>query len=481
MSGIVYTPSPSVVPFLCSDKFQSFIIGCVGSTKTTASIMKIVYEAKRICPARDGIRHSRYAVIRNTRQMLWDTTIPDFLTWFPEGQAGSLARTDSRYIMRFDDVECEVLFRGLDDANDVRRLLSLQLTGAMLDETREISKDVFQILTSRLGRYPNGMMVPHRPQWGVDDKGFPIQGCVDEQGRPMKRIWGASNPADLDSFWEDYWSNPPENCHVTIQPSGLSPEADWLQYLPSGYYEDMMQGKSEDWIDVYVHGKWGKSLSGQPVFRSFKLDYHVSPTPLRHISSDMYPLIVSVDFCLTPAAVISQVVPDGRFITYADPIAENMGAVRFINEKLKPLLSTRFPNCRSICVGDPAGQQRAQSDERSVFDMFKAAGFRMVPARTNSISARIGAVDQWLTRNVDGKPACLIDPGCTSLIAALRGKYRYRLKTNNELDDTPDKNHPWSDIADAFQYGCLHADGGKLFGANNVNAKREVKRVEYVY
>jgi hypothetical protein len=74
------------------------------------------------------------AVIRNTRQMLWDTTIPDFIKWYPDGEAGILEKTNSKFQLKFDDVECEVLFRGLDDANDVRRLLSLQLTFGVMDE-----------------------------------------------------------------------------------------------------------------------------------------------------------------------------------------------------------------------------------------------------------------------------------------------------------------------------------------------------------
>ena len=105
----------SIVPFLSSDKFANFIVGPVGSTKTTASLIKIGYEAKRIKASPDGIRRSRCAVIRNTRQMLWDTTIPDFLKWFPDGEAGLLEKTNSKFLLKFDDVECEILFRGLDD------------------------------------------------------------------------------------------------------------------------------------------------------------------------------------------------------------------------------------------------------------------------------------------------------------------------------------------------------------------------------
>lgn len=444
MANLVYNPPLSVVPFLTADKFANFIVGPVGSTKTTASLIKISYEAKRVAPCADGIRRSRVAVIRNTRQMLWDTTIPDFLKWYPDGEAGMLEKTNSKFTLKFADVECEILFRGLDDANDVRRLLSLQLTFGVMDEFREINPDIYNALTGRLGRYP--------------DKTMNAVGACDDSGNQIHKVWGATNPPDMDTFWETMLSEPPQNMHVTIQPSGLSQEADWVQYLPDGYYENLCEGKSDDWIDVYVHGQFGKSLSGQPVFRAFSRDTHVATKPLQHIKLQTHPLVIGMDFGLTPACTISQVDAQGRLLTFADLTSDGMGVLRFSREKLKPLLANRFAGMNVVIIGDPAGQQRAQTDERSVFDILKQEGFRVLPARTNSVVARINAVDKFLTRTVDGKSGHLIDPSCTHLIAALRGGYRYKIRTNGEVDDKPEKNMH-SHISDAHQYACLHADG----------------------
>lgn len=463
MGDLTYTPVPSVVPYLMSTKFQSFICGPVGSTKTTASLMKIVLEAKRMAACKDGIRRSRCAVVRNTRQTLLDSTIKDWLSLFPEGLAGVYMRTELQFLLRVDDVECEVLFRGLDDAGDVRRLLSLQLSFAMLDETREISPDIFSALTGRVGRYPNGTMVPHRPEWGLDDKGNPVQGCVDDAGQPMKRVWGATNPPDMDTFWEDYLSNPPDNCHVTLQPSGMSPEADWVRHLPSNYYEDMVQGKTQAWIDIYVHGKFGASLSGQPVFRCFSRDAHIAKEPLHVQAAD---LVIGVDAGLNPTAVITQATYDGRMLVH-DAVTGyegGMGALRFSREVLKPLLARSYAGRAVLIVIDPAAFQRAQTDERSVADVFKAEGFRVVPARTNALAARLAAVEGYLTRTVDGKPAFLVSPAATELIRALAGKYRYRVNTKGTRDDAPAKDHPWSDYGDALQYAALHHDGGQATG-----------------
>ena len=114
-----------------------------------------------------------------------------------------------------------------------------------------------------------------------------------------------------------------------------------------------------------------------------------------------------------------------------------------------------------------------------VFDILKQEGFRVIPAKSNSIVARLTAVDKLLTRSVDGDPAMLIDPSCKNLINALRGGYRYKVKSSGDVDDKPEKNR-YSHIADAFQYACLHADGN-LTGAILTPKAKEVQKTGYVW
>ena len=479
--SINYTPVPSVTPYLLSDKFQSFIIGPVGSTKTTASLMKIPIEAQKMAPCSDGIRRSRCAVVRNTRQMLLDSTIKDFLNLFPEGQAGVYMRTELKYILKFNDVECEVLFRGLDDADDVRRLLSLQLSFAMVDEVREINADVFDALTGRVGRYPNGMMVPHRPQWGVDDKGNAIQGCVDDNGRQMKKVWGATNPPDLDSHWEQYFTNAdPDKVHVTIQPSGRSPEADWIKHLPSGYYDDLQVGKSEDWISVYIDGQWGKSLSGTPVYdKTFVADFHVAKEEIKPFANADYPITIGIDFGRTPSAVFMQRDPRGRVLILSEITTDNMGLETFINTRLNPHIASHYPGYHFVCAPDPAGYAKTQASELSLVDQLRNAGFQCARPPTNDPDKRIQAVERLLNQQVEGKALFLIDPRCTQLIKGFRSGYRYKVRKNGEMEDKPDKNE-FSHVHDALQYGCAVIDMN-IRGFGQRTQRREIVRAGYRY
>lgn len=480
MQSLSYTPPKSLLKFFTSEKFISLVVGPVGSTKTTAGILKIAYHAKKMAKSADGIRHSRCVWIRNTREQLRDTSIPDFLKWFPDGIAGEFLKTENKFILRFDDVECEVLFRGLDDSKDVRRLLSLQLSFAVMDEFREINKDIFETLQGRLGRYPDKMLVPPRPEWGSDKRGNPIGGCVMENGESNAHIWGMTNPPDMESYWEEFLSDPPDNCSVTIQPGGLSAEADWLEYLPDGYYDNLSKGKDPDWIDVYINAKFGKNLAGMPVFKSFSRELHVAKEPLRYIKSHNHPIIIGMDAALHPAVLFGQVDYKGRLLVLAEACAEGMGAIKFLNEKIKPILSQRFPQMPCIIVIDPAANTRSQTDERTVLDVLRAEGFVVRTAPTNAIQPRISAVDAYLTRVVDGEAGVLIDPSCRTLIGALAGKYKYRRKSDGDTEDKPDKSHPWSDIADAMEYLCLHTDVTGLF---NHRAKEAlpVTKVPYFY
>ena len=430
------------------------------STKTTGGIAKIAYHASKMAKCKDGKRRSRAIWIRNTREQLRDTSIPDFLKWYPDGEYGLYLKTEYKFTLEFDDVICEVLFRGLDDANDVRRLLSLQASFAILDEFREIHPDIYNTVQGRLGRYPDKIMN------GV--------GCVTDEGVSNAHLWGMSNPPDVDSFFEDVLTNPPENVHVTIQPGGLSPEADWLHCLPEGYYDNLAKGKTEDWIDVYINTQFGKSLSGKPVFRSFDRIAHVSKAELKPSLYSLNPILVGFDCTgLGPAAVIGQMGAGGKLYIYDCIFAEDMGPIRFIREELMPLLTRKYSGSRVLTIIDPAGMARG-NDEKNVADMLKTAGLAVIPASTNGIAARISAVEHYLTRMVDGNPGIMFDGvNCLPLIHAMSGKYRFKINTKGDIADTPDKVRPWADLADSLQYLCLHADGGAIFGKMLGGVKRK--------
>jgi hypothetical protein len=102
-------------------------------------------------PGPDGIRRTRAVIVRNTGNQLNDTTSSSVELLVQAGQAGDWEATKKNFTLRFGDVECEVLFRPLDRPEDVARVLSLEVTFAIIDEFVEIPKQIVEALSAGAG------------------------------------------------------------------------------------------------------------------------------------------------------------------------------------------------------------------------------------------------------------------------------------------------------------------------------------------
>ena len=437
-----------------SDAKMRVLMGPVGSGKSVASSFEVIRRASLQKPNKNGIRKSRVAIVRETARQLQDTTIKTFLDWFPPGPCGNFMRTTKTYFFKVGDVECEVMFRALDDADDVANLNSLELTFAWFNECRDIHPDIVDAMSKRIGRYPS----------------------AKDGGPTWFGMWGDTNPPTMDTWWyyqmegldaKDGVSPNDNGWDVFKQPSGRSPFAENVNNLPEGYYDT--QGRSEEYIRVYIDGEYGLSSAGQPVYKYFRPDYHIANGTLSPIKNGVRPIIVGMDLGLTPAAVIGQQDPRGRTLILDEAVSFDMGIQRFVRTILKPMIYERFSGAPIMVICDPAGIQRAQTDERSAVDIIKAEGLRVMSAKTNSVSARLSAVDDYLMRQVDGDAAFLLDPKCTQLKAAMMGGYRFHHKNGNI-----DKNKH-SHIAEALQYLMLHINHAAE-AAYNLQ-RRDIKRV----
>ncbi len=436
--------APTLAQFHRDDHFVRGIRGPIGSGKSVACCMEIVMRALKQEPGPDGVRRSRWAVIRGTYPELISTTIKTWLQWIRPEVFGSpnYSAPITHHVKLGPDCELEVAFLALDKDKDVKKLLSLELTGAWVNEAKEVPKSVLEMLTGRVGRFP--------AQW---------QGGPSWSGVIMD-----TNSPDDDHWWYKLAEEvQPEGYRFFAQPSGLSSQAENLPNLPGGvnYYRRQLPGKSPDWIDVYVHGSYGSIEDGKPVYPEWDRSKFVPSEPLRPYRG--IPLLVGMDFGLTPAAAIGQVTPRGQLRILAEVVAQDMGIRRFIQDALKPVMAMEFPGMKFFVVGDPAGAQRAQTDERTCFDELVAQNIQSYPAPTNNFATRREAVANYMTKVVDGQYGLQVDNRCIWLIKGFNGRYRYRkmqIAGTDRYTETPDKNE-YSHVHDALQYLAL----GSTLGA----------------
>lgn len=449
---IQYTPPPTIREFILdykpSELFYGWIVGPVGSGKTTGLFFKLIYMAKLQKPGPDGVRRSRAVIVRNTMPQLKDTTLSSWNYWFKHGQAGEWKETDKKFTLRFDDVECEVMFRPLDTPDDVSRVLSLEVTFAIIDEFVEIPKQIIEALSARCGRYPS----------------------AKDGGATNWGMWGSSNPSTEDNWWYDYLHNTEIhvqpgaatdnslNARYFLQPSGFSPDAENLENLPGGadYYGNQAKGKSEAWVNQFLRAEWGYSIAGKPVVPTFQPALHLSKVPLHY--NPHLPVIGGFDPGLGGSAmIIGQEDLDGRLIVLGELVQTGFGTTRFIQERLRPYLKRRFPDSEFIVAPDPAAGNRAQNDEKTAVDILKKY-FPVKIETNNRLPLRLDAIEHYTTRLVEGKPALIIDAKeCPILVRALKGGWRYTLDKHENLkpDATPEKN-PYSHPGDAFGYLCRY-------------------------
>lgn len=470
MAEINYKPpGPVSRDFLLDSAFVCGIRGPIGSGKSTAAIFKLIINAQKQTRGRDGWRRRRTAIIRNTYPELRSTTIKTWHQWIPsnEGLWREAGPPTHRLTDETNKTDWEIMFVALDSPDDVRKLLSMELSDAWINEAREVPKAVLDGLTGRVGRFP-----PRDGEYG----------CTDPQ------IIMDTNPPDTDHWWfklaeKDMSDERSRRMHEEIndieqqlrstgglrpnqdlfkffaQPGGEDANAENIDNLPPGYYLKAKGGKDAEWIKVYVNGDYGFVMDGKPVYPEYRDGVHCKPFDI----SPRLPLFIGIDFGLTPAAVIGQQMPSGQWRIASEVVTEDMGIIRF-GEVLKSHIAQQYAGF-SIggIAGDPAGNIRG-GDERTPFDLLRVSGIEARPAPgNNDWMLRRESFAKPLRTMIDGEPGMLIHPRCSNLRKGIAGGYCYRrilVSGEPRYREVPDKNMH-SHVCEAGQYLMLGAGEGR--------------------
>lgn len=420
---IVYTATPTLSRFHRSAAKVRGVRGPVGSGKSTGMSAEITIRANQQAPSPiDNISRTRFAVVRNTYRELEDTTLKTWMDWFEP--AGEFNYNDMAFYFRERKSEngrpgfqCEVLFRALDRPKDVKKLLSMELTGIWFNEAREIPKSIIDAADDRIGRYP----------------------AVREGGCTWRGVMMDTNSPDQDHWWYRLAEEQrPEGWEFFAQPGGIievdgqflpNPMAENIPNLEPGYYISRVPGKSLDHIRVFYCNQYGFVIEGRPVIPEYRDALHCAAEIIKPVPG--LPIHVGIDWGLTPAAVFMQRLANGRWIAVHEITTEHMGAKNF-GKLFAAHCRENFMNFRIVnpMTADPSGESDAPVDEDlNMFKVFNAAlrdekiPLSATPCVTQDPVLRHGSLGSVLSTIIDGKPGFMVSPACKMLRKGLAGGY----------------------------------------------------------
>jgi hypothetical protein len=475
---------PVAQAFMRSDKFVRGLRGPVGSAKSSTCSVECLRMMAMQEPDASGLRRTRGAVVRNTNPMLRTTTLNTWKDWVPEAlghirmhpppfeQLIEIPLPDRTVIV------CETYFLALDRPEDMKKLLSLELTWGWINEAREVGKTIVDGMTQRLRRFPR-----------MQDGGPTRSGLIMDTNAPDDDHWWAIMAGDVpppEGMSEEDVAQlvKPDNWAFFTQPPAMlerregkrivgyvmNPEAENIKNLHPDYYPEQIKGKSKAYIDVYIRNEYGATHDGRAVHPEFSRATHASTEPLTPWPG--VPLIICADFGLTPALTINQSMR-GRYQTLKEIVLTDGSAVELAAATNK-VLATEYPEFKVIRGwGDPSGDIRGQADKNTPFRVMRAAQLPMRPTESNDPELRRGAMRSVLTRMTAGLPAWQIDPSCKVLIAGLEGAWAYKRVhgASETFQNEPMKNR-YSHVCEAQEY-CFYGEGEarELLGRRKTQAK----------
>lgn len=481
----MYKPSPTAVKFHNDDSFVRGMIAGVGTGKSVMMIQELLRRGFDQAPGPDGVRRTRFGLVRATYPQLRETTIKTYSQWVPRllAPVRMTAPMTSKFTGGLADgtqFNMEFIFLALEDASDVQKLKSMEFTMIFINEAREVAFEVYDTCKERVGRYPS-----------LIEGGCTYSGVIFDSNPPGEDHW----IAQLDM-------NPTENSKVYHQPAPFieefepdgsikyvnNPEAENLEYLnqkppPADrawtmeerrsfgyeYYRRLLSGKPKHYIDTEIMGRYGSNFNGRPVYQEYWVEDIVSKYPLQPQYGQ--PVIMGIDTTgLNPAVVFGQLDMGVLHIKH-EILALDMPFVPFVRDVLAPFLAQHYPGCQAVAYTDPANPRDSNRGETPV-QVLRQYGIMAQNAPTNKFKARLDSVISFLQR----REGLIIDKRCEKIIGGFRGGYHYRpLKISGiglTYSSEPVKNE-FSHIHDAVQYLC----NGLRHGNDN-QPRKNIKRAQ---
>lgn len=419
----------------------------------------------------NGVRRTKFGIFRATYPALNQTTMKTVAHWFPDDVWPIKKSVPASQMIKFSladgtRVEMELVFLALESEEDVRKLKSLELTGAWLNEVFEMDEVLVTTAYERTGRFPPA----ENDRYGVK---------IPKTGAKRRGVWMDTNSPGDDHWYKQYEENPPKGWRFYNQPAPLiriterqpdgtiatvgwedNPGAENIQNLPGGYdyYRTQIPGMKEALVRVNIENKYASTFRGKAVYENFWLENEHRLFWEDTDSAVTGEVIVGTDTTgLNPGCVFG-IIEKGTLLVIDEIIAEDMPFEAFVESVLLPRVRTRYAQADLLFVCDPANP-RDQRVGITPVNTLKKYGLKAITAPTNSFAPRFSAVVHFLEKRNGFK----VTQNCTVTTDGFSGGYRYpRLQVSGATPmygKQPVKDK-YSTAHDSLQYLCLYLTKG---------------------
>jgi len=457
--AIEYHATKTASEFHADNSFVRLMLGPVACGKSVGDCEEVFKLAWLQEPGSDGVRRSRWGIIRNTYPELKSTTIKTWLDWFPEEHFGKI-KWDSPITHRIflPNFDLEVIFLALDSEQDVKKLMSFEFTGIYINELQFIHPKIFKVCQQRVNRYPpkkSGAKIT----WA---------GVIADTNPPSTRHWiyqlfEKNKPHNFKIFKFDPALKivneiPKDGTAYSVSLDGTiyinNPEADYIHNLPdANYYLNQVPSLTDEEIKVYILGEYGVVVNGRPVHPEYKDRLHYADKELK--ADPNIELALGWDFGLTPACAVVQYTPHGQLIVLDELYSEDDCLEDFVENTVIPHLDRFYPFWRDNykSVHDPAGQGESQIDRRTCQEILEKFGIESEPAASsNAAMPRRNGLKYHLRKLSRGEPCFLLSSRCQQIREGLMGQFQYpKIKAAN--DNLEDRYHE-KPLKNMYSHAC---------------------------
>ena len=448
------------------------IMSAVGCGKTVICIQDLLTHAMRQEPDAYGVRRTRWAIVRSSYSQLKTTTIKTFQEWIPQKICPIVYDSPIRghiKMLPLPDgtlMDAEFLFMSLDSPDALGNLLSLELTGAFINEIAEIkNSNIIKDVHQRCARFP-----PKKDGVGATWSGVIADFNPCARGSWLHKLL----EVDRTLGYTLYRMPPPllvmrdleDPDDVTKIRFVDNPDAENVQNHAKGYdyWHEIAQLNINDWeyVKRFVLGDYPNGVGGKGIFTNFYSGTRHTGRVGTILPQRSSLLLCGVDFGLTPAVAIKQYV-DGRIVQFDEITCRDSSVTEMIEEDLVPLLRDKYMGYKVLMIGDPTGGGRDQYAKMHPKKLFRQFGLKYVKAPTNDFATLRDCTNKFLRR----KDGYVVMENCEETVSGFHGGYKWKDARGSTTTQKPQKDGEdgwYSHIMDASMQVDIYLEkGGNVY------------------